>query len=204
MPATERGLAAVGPSGRSRRALEFSVHPCGQASGSATRRAVRGRRWPGRSDSARRGHDEDPPRKRAIGATACHSHGHRDDGDDARSSGRGGDGYPQKGLGENCGKRRDANGERESCVGSSVIRMITITALFHPARHWRRRHGRRLGSDSLGRSRRRSRCRNRGRELKARQIFENAIEIAALHRMLLHHGRHGSGELIDFPRSDTT
>jgi hypothetical protein len=47
---------------------------------------------------------------------------------------------------------RDANGERESCVGSSVIRMITITALFHPARHWRRRHSRRLGSDSLGRS----------------------------------------------------
>src|SRR5207245_9600143 len=78
--------------------------------------------------------------------------------------------------------------------------MVTITALFHPARHWRRRHARRLGSDSLGRSRRR----NRGRELEARQIFENAIEIADLHRMLLHHGRQGSGELIDFPRSDTT
>src|SRR5436853_6592225 len=89
----------------------------------------------------------------------------------------------QEGAGENCGKRRDANGERESCVGSSVIRMITITALFHPARHWRRRHGRRLGRDSLGRSRRRK----RGRELKARQIFENATEIADLHRMLLHH-----------------
>src|SRR2546425_2102856 len=93
-------------------------------------------------------------------------------------------------------------------VGSSVIRMITITALFHPARHgtrrpvalhsrwfgrWPRRHGRRLGSAALGRSRRR----NRGRERKARQIFENAIEIADLHRLLLHHGRHGSGELID-------
>src|SRR5437762_9955528 len=101
-------------------------------------------------------------------------------GGDARSSGRGGDGYPQKGLGENCGKRRDANGERESCVGSSVNRMITITALFHPARHWRRRHGRRLGRDSLGRRRRR----NRGRELKACQIVENAIESADLHRML--------------------
>src|SRR6266702_1004108 len=83
---------------------------------------------------------------------------------------------------------------------SSVIRTITITALFHPARHWRRRHARRLGSDSLGRSRRR----NRGRELVARRIFENAIEIADLHRMLLHHGRHDRGELIDFPRSDTT
>src|SRR6266571_5869196 len=83
---------------------------------------------------------------------------------------------------------------------SSVIRTITITALFHPARHWRRRHARRLGSDSLSRSRRR----NRGRELVARRIFENAIEIADLHRMLLHHGRHDSGELIDFPRSDTT
>src|SRR3989454_3513940 len=68
--------------------------------------------------------------------------------------------------------------------------MVTITALFHPARHWRRRHARRLGSDSLGRSR----GRNRGRELEARQIFENAIEIADLHRMLLHHGRQGSGE----------
>src|SRR5205809_7946060 len=78
--------------------------------------------------------------------------------------------------------------------------MITITALFHPARHWRRRHARRLGSDSLGRSRRR----NRGRELEARQIFENAIEIADLHRMLLHHGRNGSGELIDLPRSVTS
>src|SRR5207245_4215485 len=79
---------------------------------------------------------------------------------------------------------------------SSVIRTITITALFHPARHWRPRHARRLGSDSLGR--------NRGRELEARQIFENAIEIADLHRMLLRHGRQGSGELIDFPRSDPT
>src|SRR5439155_21389531 len=78
--------------------------------------------------------------------------------------------------------------------------MTTITALFHPARHWRRRHARRLGSDSLGRRRRR----NRGRELEARQIFENDIEIADLHRMLLHHGSQGSGELIDFPRSDTT
>src|SRR5437667_6325705 len=78
--------------------------------------------------------------------------------------------------------------------------MTTITALFHPARRWRRRHARRLGSDSLGRSRRR----NRGRELVALRIFENAIEIADLHRMLLYHGRHDSGELIDFPRSDTT
>src|SRR5213592_1102821 len=86
------------------------------------------------------------------------------------------------------------------CDVSSVIRTITIAALFHPARHWRRRHARRLGSDSLGRSRRR----NRGRELVALRIFENAIEIADLHRMLLHHGRQGSGELIDFPRSDTT
>jgi len=34
--------------------------------------------------------------------------------------------------------------------------------------------------------------------------LENAIEIADLHRMLLRHGRQGSGELIDFPRSDTT
>src|SRR5712691_3156422 len=106
----------------------------------------------------------------------------------------------KSGLGENCGKRRDANGERESCVGSSVIRMITITALFHPARHGTRRPVA-LHSRWFGRGRRR---RNRGRELKARQIFENAIEIADLHRMLLHHGRHGSGELIDFPRSDTT
>src|SRR2546426_5780211 len=83
---------------------------------------------------------------------------------------------------------------------SSVIRTITITALFHPARHWWRRHARRLGSDSLGR--------NRGRDFGARRIarriLENAIEIADLHRMLLHHGRQGSGELIDFPRSDTT
>src|SRR2546421_8916652 len=82
--------------------------------------------------------------------------------------------------------------------------MITITALFHPARRWRRRHARRLGSDSLGRSRRR----NRGRDFRARRIarriFENAIEIADLHWMLLHHGRQGSGELIDVPRSDTT
>src|SRR5437762_12764414 len=78
--------------------------------------------------------------------------------------------------------------------------MTTITALFHPARHWRRRHARRLGSDSLGPSRGRS----RGRELEARQILENDIEIADLHRMLVHHGRQGSGELIDFPRSDTT
>src|SRR5205809_3303869 len=92
-------------------------------------------------------------------------------GGDARSSGRGGDGYPQKGLGENCGKRRDANGERESCVGSSVIRMITITALFHPARHGTRRPGA-LHSRWFGRGRRR---RIRGRALKARQIFENAI-----------------------------
>src|SRR5437899_2775125 len=65
---------------------------------------------------------------------------------------------------------------------------------------WRRRHGRRLGSDSLGRSRRR----NRGRDLEARQVLENAIEIADLHRMPLHHGRHASGELIDVRRSDTT
>src|SRR5881409_3234880 len=78
--------------------------------------------------------------------------------------------------------------------------MTTITALFHPARHWRRRHARRLGSDSLGRSRRR----NRGRELEARQILENAIEIADLHRMPLNHGPHGSDELIDLRRSDTT
>src|SRR3989475_3659215 len=106
----------------------------------------------------------------------------------------------QKGAGENCGKRRDAIGERESCVGSSVIRMFTITALFHPARHGTRRPGA-LHSRWFGRGRRR---RIRGRELKARQIFENAIEIADLHRMLLHHGRHGSGELIDLPRSDTT
>src|SRR2546422_2051074 len=61
--------------------------------------------------------------------------------------------------------------------------MITITALFHPARHWRRRHARGLGSDSLGRSRRR----NRGGGLIARRIFENDIEIADPHRML-HHG----------------
>src|SRR5438132_462707 len=87
---------------------------------------------------------------------------------------------------------------------SSVIRMITITALFHPARHWWRRHARRLGSDSLGRSRRRNRGRDFGARRIARRIFENAIEIADLHRMLLHHGRHGSGELIDFPRSDAT
>ena len=46
---------------------------------------------------------EDPTRERAIGATACHSHGHRDDGDDARSSG-GGDGYPSKGLGRIAGR----------------------------------------------------------------------------------------------------
>src|SRR2546428_1570939 len=85
---------------------------------------------------------------------------------------------------------------------SSVIRMITITALFHPARHWRRRQ--RLGSDSLGRSRRRNRGRDFAARRIARRIFENAIEIADLHRMLLHHRRHGSGELIDFPRSDTT
>src|SRR5437867_1536273 len=82
----------------------------------------------------------------------------------------------------------------------SVIRMITITGLFHPARHGTRRPGA-LHSRWFGRGRRR---RNRGRELEARQIFENAIEIADLHRMLLHHGRHGSGELIDLPRSDTT
>ena len=116
-------------------------------------------------------------------------------GGDARSSGRGGDGYPQKGLGENCGKRRDANGERESCVGSSVIRTITIAALFHPARHRTRRQVA-LHSRWFGRWWR--------RHVKARQIFENAIEIADLHRMLLHHGRHGSGELIDLARSDTT
>ncbi len=97
---------------------------------------------------------------------------------------------------------------------SSVIRRLTIAALFHPARHCRLRHGRRLGSrsDSLGRRRRRlgrdslgrSRGRNRGRELEARQMLENALEIADPHRMLLHHGRQGSGELIDFPRSNTT
>src|SRR6266480_2691993 len=87
---------------------------------------------------------------------------------------------------------------------SSVIRTITITALFHPARHWRRRHARRLGSDSLGRSRRRNRGRDFGARRIARRILENAIEIADLHRVLLHHGRQGSGELIDFPRSDTT
>src|SRR5712691_1103446 len=101
----------------------------------------------------------------------------------------------KSGLGENCGKRRDANGERESCVGSSVIRMITITALFHPARHGTRRPVA-LHSRWFGRWRR--------RHVKARQILENAIQIADLHRMLLHHGRHGSGELIDLPRSDTT
>src|SRR5438034_9989068 len=86
-------------------------------------------------------------------------------GGDARSSGRGGDGYPQKGLGENCGKRRDANGERESCVGSSVIRTITIAALFHPARHRTRRqvalHSRWFG-----------RC--GGRTLKPRQFLETS------------------------------
>src|SRR6266550_1438169 len=87
---------------------------------------------------------------------------------------------------------------------SSVIRMITITALFYPARHCRRRHARRLGSDSLGRSRRRNRGRDFGARRIARRIFENAIEIADLHRVLLHHGRQGSGELIDFPRFDTT
>src|SRR5207247_88427 len=87
---------------------------------------------------------------------------------------------------------------------SSVIRMITITALFHPARHWRRRHARRLGSDSLGRSRRRNRGRDFGARRIARRILENAIEIADLHRVLLHHGRQGSGELIDSPRSETT
>src|SRR6266700_2187365 len=86
---------------------------------------------------------------------------------------------------------------------SSVIRMITITALFHPARHCRRRHARRLGSDSLGRSRRRNRGRDFGARRIARRVLENAVEIADLHRMLLHHGRQGSGELIDFPRSDT-
>src|SRR5207249_8535656 len=86
---------------------------------------------------------------------------------------------------------------------SSVIRTITITALFHPARHWRRRHARRLGSDSLGRSRRRNRGRDFGARRIARRIFENAIEIADLHQLLLHHGRQGRGELIDFPRSDT-
>src|SRR5206468_4231970 len=98
-------------------------------------------------------------------------------------------------MGENCGKRRDANGERESCVGSSVIRTITIAALFHPARH-RTRRPVALHSRWFGRWWR--------RHVKARQIFENAIEIADLHRMLLHHGRHGSGELIDLARSDTT
>src|SRR5207245_8361549 len=82
---------------------------------------------------------------------------------------------------------------------SSVIRTITITALFHPARHWRRRHARRLGSDSLGRRRRRS----RGGGLIARRSFENDIEIADPHRLLVHHGSQGSGELIDFTRSDT-
>src|SRR5213593_2511684 len=97
----------------------------------------------------------------------------------APAAGMGGGGSPQKG---------------------SVIRMITITGLFHPARHGTRRPGA-LHSRWFGRGRRR---RNRGRELEARQIFENAIEIADLHRMLLHHGRHGSGELIDLPRSDTT
>jgi hypothetical protein len=34
--------------------------------------------------------------------------------------------------------------------------------------------------------------------------LENAIEIADLHRMLLQHGRQGSGELVDVRRSDTT
>src|SRR5437764_11608787 len=87
---------------------------------------------------------------------------------------------------------------------SSVIRMITITALFHPARRWRRRHARRLGSDSRGRSRGRNRRRDFGSRRIARRILENAIEIADLHWMLLDHGRQGSGELIDFPRSDTT
>src|SRR5207247_9264394 len=82
--------------------------------------------------------------------------------------------------------------------------MITITALFHPARHWRRRHARRLGSDSLGRSRRRNRGRDFGARRIARRMLENAIEIADLHRMLLHHGHHGSGEVIDAPRSDAT
>src|SRR5713101_4732662 len=71
--------------------------------------------------------------------------------------------------------------------------MITITALFHPARHGTRRpvalHSRWFG---------RWWCRH----VKARQIFENAIEIADLHRTLLHHGRHGSGELIDLTRYD--
>src|SRR5258705_11987523 len=78
--------------------------------------------------------------------------------------------------------------------------MITIPALFHPARRWRRRHARRLGSDSMGRSRRRT----GGRELEARQVFENDIESTDLHRKLVHHGREGSDELNDFPRSDAT
>src|SRR5256885_3183193 len=51
-----------------------------------------------------------------------------------------------------------------------------------------------LGSDSLGRSRRRNRGGDFGARRIARRIFENAIEIADLHRMLLHHRRHGSGE----------
>src|SRR5439155_12145572 len=61
---------------------------------------------------------------------------------------------------------------------SSVIRMITISALFHPARRWRRRHARRLGSDSLGRSRGRNRGRDFGSRRIARRILENAIESA--------------------------
>src|SRR3989442_13885164 len=46
----------------------------------------------------------------------------------------------QKGAGENCGKRRDAIGERESCVGSSVIshpnvhdnRSFSSSSAWHP------------------------------------------------------------------------
>src|SRR3989475_13227015 len=69
---------------------------------------------------------------------------------------------------------------------SSVIRMITITALFHPARHWRRRQ--RLGSGSLGRSRRRNRGRDFGARRIACRIFEKAIGIADIIRSLLDHG----------------
>src|SRR6266487_5762714 len=61
---------------------------------------------------------------------------------------------------------------------SSVIRTITITALFHPARHWRRRHARRLGSYSLGRRGRRNRGGDFGARRIAHRILENANEIA--------------------------
>ncbi len=64
---------------------------------------------------------EDPTRTRAIGATARHSHGHRDDGDDARSSGRGGDGYLKRGWGRIAGRdeTRTENVNRASPPQSS-------------------------------------------------------------------------------------